>query len=83
MEYIFNFISFVVALEKFIDEGVERYIAHPFGYEILEDVGKLYSLAYTHEVVYNAIQVLICLRVQQLNWISNVCAVVVKLVVEA
>ena len=64
MEYIFNFIGFVMALEKFIDEGVERYIAHPFGYEILKDVGKLYSLAYAHQVVNNAIQILVCLRMQ-------------------
>ena len=67
VEHIFSFVGFVVALEKFIDEGVERYIDHPFGDEVLEDVGKLYSLAYAHQIIQNAIEVLVCFWVEQLN----------------
>ena len=63
MEHIFDFVSFIVALEKLIDQGFERYIAHPFGDEVLEDIRILYSLAYTHQIIQNAIEVLVCLRV--------------------
>ena len=63
VEHIFDFVSFIMALEKFIDQGFEGYIAHPFGDEVLEYVGILYSLAYTHQIIQNAIEVLVCLRV--------------------
>ena len=82
VEHIFDFVSFIMALEKFIDQGFEGYIAHPFGDEVLEYVGILYSLAYTHQIIQNAIEVLVCLRVQQLNRISYICAVVIQLVVK-